>query len=204
MESGLLTLLAGHWGHFQMESGYHSEQWFDLDTLLADRDRLQPFVRELARKLVAHPVDAVVGPKTGGAKLADMIAAELRLESFHADRFEPPAAAGLFSVKYLVPAAQRDRLRGRSVAIVDDAISAGSAVKGTYTDLLACGAKPVAVGALLIFGEAADQFATDQNLQLESVARMSFGIWKPAECPLCRANHALEKVSDAAPSRERR
>jgi orotate phosphoribosyltransferase len=203
MPAPLLTLLARRHGHFQMESGYHSERWFDLDALFADRSRLQPFVRELAGKLAAHKVDAVVGPKTGGAELADMIAAELGLESFHTDRFEPPDATGLFPVQYLVPAAQRDRLHGRSVAIVDDAISAGSAVKGTYADLLACGANPVACGALLIFGDAADKFAIEKNLRLESVARMSFGIWKPDECPLCRAGVACEKVSDAQPPQEK-
>jgi len=203
MQAALLALLAGRRGHFRMESGYHSERWFDLDALFADRERLQPFVRELARKLGAHRIDAVVGPVTGGAMLAEMIGADLGVESFHADRIEPPAAAGLFPIKYLVPAAQRERLRGRSVAIVDDAISAGSAVKGTYTDLLACGAEPVACGALIIFGDAADKFAAEKAMQLESIARMSFGIWKPDECPLCRAGTAFEKVSDAQASREK-
>jgi orotate phosphoribosyltransferase len=196
MPADLPSLLAGRRGHFQMESGYHSERWFDLDALFTDRARLQPFVRELARKLSTHPIDAVVGPKTGGARLAAMIAAELGVEGFHTDRFEPPGATGLFPIQYLVPAAQRERLRGRSVALVDDAISAGSAVKGTYADLLACGAKPVACGALLIFGDAADQFAAEKNLRLASVARMSFGLWPPAECPLCRAAVPLERVSD--------
>lgn len=196
MPDDLLSLLAGRRGHFRMESGYHSERWFDLDALFADRARLHPFVRALAGKLAAHPVDAVIGPKTGGAELAGLIAAELGVEAFHTDRFDTPGATGFFPVKYLVPAAQRDRLRGKAVAIVDDAISAGSAVKGTYTDLIACGANPVAAGALLIFGEAADQFAAEKNLRLECVTRMSFGIWAPEACPLCRAAVPLERVSD--------
>ena len=175
MQHELIALLAGRRGHFQMESGYHSEQWFNLDALFDQRERLQPFVLELARRLAAHRLDAVCGPMTGGAKLA----------------------TGLFPVKYVVPAAQRDKVRGKSVAIVDDAISAGSAVKGTYADLLACGARPVACGALIIFGDAADKFATKNNLPLESIARMSFGMWKPAECPLCQTGVPVEKVSDA-------
>ena len=181
-----------------MESGYHSEQWFDLDSLFSERDRLQPFVRELARQFAAHHIDAVCGPMTGGAKLAELIAAELGLDSFHTERLEPPNATGLFPIRYIVPTAQRERLRGRTVAIVDDAISAGSAVKGTYADLLACGARPTACGALFIFGDAAAQFASEENLRLESIARLPFALWKPAECPLCRAGVPLEKVSDAA------
>ena len=197
MQQALSALLSGRRGHFQMESGYHSEQWFDLDALFADRERLQPFVCELAHRLAAHRIDAVCGPMTGGAKLADLIAAELGLESFHTDRFETPGATERFPVRYVVPAAQRPRLRDTAVAIVDDAISAGSAVKGTYADLLACGARPVACGALFIFGATAAQFAADKNLQLEGIAHLPFALWKPADCPLCRAGVPFENISDA-------
>jgi orotate phosphoribosyltransferase len=88
-------------------------------------------------------------------------------------------------------------VRGKSIAIVDDAISAGSAVRGTLADLKACGARPVAIGALIIFGDGAAKFATDNGLLLEATARTSFAMWKPDECPLCKARVALEKVSDA-------
>jgi orotate phosphoribosyltransferase len=197
MPSDLLALLAGRRGHFRMESGYHSELWFNLDRLFEDRARLQPFVDELARRLAAHRIDAVVGPMTGGTKLAAMIGAKLNIESFHTERFETPNATGLFPVRYTVPAAQRGSLQGKRVAIVDDAISAGSAVKGTHTNLLACGARPIACGALIIFGDRADAFAAENSLKLESIARMSVGMWKPNECPLCRAGVAVERVSDA-------
>ena len=197
MPPDLLTLLAGRRGHFRMESGYHSDQWFNLDRLFDDPARLQPFVDELARGLATHRIEAVVGPMTGGAKLAAMIGAKLKIGSFHTERHETPNATGLFPVRYIVPAAQREQLRGKRVAIVDDAISAGSAVKGTHTDLLACGAKPVACGALIIFGDRADTSAARNNLQLEAIARTSFGMWPPAECPLCKAGLPLENKSDA-------
>jgi len=197
MPSDLLALLAGRRGHFRMESGYHSELWFNLDKLFEDPARLQPFVDELAGRLSAHRIEAIVGPMTGGAKLAEMIGTKLGIESFHTERFETPNATGLFPVRYLVPTAQRDRLRGKRVAIVDDAISAGSAVKGTHADLLACGARPVVCGALFIFGDRADAFAAENSLKLECIARMSFGMWQPSECPLCKTGVRIEQVSDA-------
>ncbi len=196
MPSDLLALLAGRRGHFRMESGYHCELWFNLDKLFEDPARLQPFVDELAGRLTAHHIEAVCGPMTGGAKLADMIGAKLNIKSFRAERLETTNATGLFPVRYLVPTAQRDRLRGKTVGIVDDAISAGSAVKGTHADLLACGAKPVACGALIVFSNAADKFATENNLKLQAVARMSFGMWKPDECTLCKSGVPIELVSD--------
>ncbi|WP_438482236.1 phosphoribosyltransferase family protein [Oleiharenicola lentus] len=162
-----------------------------------DRARLQPFVHELASKLKTLNIDAVCGPMTGGAKLAELVADELCLESFYTERFEPPAATGLFPVRYSVPANQRASLRGRTVAIVDDAISAGSAVKGTYEDLLACGARPIACGALILFGNAAEKLAADRNLALVNVCQLPFALWKPDACPLCEAGLPCEKISDA-------
>jgi orotate phosphoribosyltransferase len=197
MQDELIALLAGRRGHFQMESGYHSEQWFELDGLLQQREKLQPFVIELARRLAVHRVDAVCGPMTGGAKLAERIAAELGVIYLYAERFEPANASGFFPIRYALPANLREQARGKSVAIVDDAVSAGSAVRGTHPDLLACGARPVAIGALFVFGGAAAKFAAENGLALEGIAPMDFGLWKPSECPLCRAGIALEKVSDA-------
>jgi orotate phosphoribosyltransferase len=194
----LLQLLSARRGHFQMESGYHSDSWFELDHLFDETARLQPFVRELARRLARYNPDAICGPMTGGAKLAQMIGSELGLPWFAAERIAPrDASSGLFLVKYQVAFAARAQLRGRSVAIVDDAISAGSAVRGTFAGLVACGARPIALGALIIFGDAAAQFARDNHLALEGIARTSFAMWKPGECPLCRAGTAVEKVSDS-------
>jgi orotate phosphoribosyltransferase len=213
----LLALLAGRRGHFQMESGYHTEAWFELDRLFADADRLQPFVLEFAQRLAHHRVEAIVGPETGGATLAKMIADEmgprpaptasdaaadndrsLAIPSFATKRIEAPAATdGLFPVRYQIPSAAREKLLGLRVAIVDDAISAGSAVRGTFADLRACGARPVALGALIIFGDAAAPFARENRLAIEAIARTSFAMWKPDACPLCRVGTPLEKVSDA-------
>jgi orotate phosphoribosyltransferase len=198
MQADLSALLAGRRSHFRMESGYHSELWFDLDKLFADSARLQPFVDDLAIRLASHRIEAICGPMTGGAKLAAMIGAKLNIKSFHTERFEAPNATGLFPVRYHVPADQRERLRGKAVAIVDDAISAGSAVKGTHADLLACGARPIVCGALIIFGNAADNFAAEKSLRLESVVQMSFNMWLPADCPLCRAGIPVENISDVA------
>src|SRR6266436_2703216 len=193
MQDELIKLLAGRQGHFQMESGYHSETWFNLDRLFDDRARLRPFVSELARRLAAYRIDAVCGPVTGGAKLAELIASELGIPGFFAKRFEPASATVLFPVRYTLPTSQRASACGKRFAIVDDAISAGSAVRGTLADLKAHGGMPVVCGALLIFGDAIDGFAAENSLTVESVERTQFRMWLPVECPLCRSGVALER-----------
>jgi orotate phosphoribosyltransferase len=191
----ITALLARRRGHFQMESGYHSESWFELGSLFDHPAELRPFVTELARRLSSHGANAVCGPMTGGAKLAELISGELGIGYLVAERSETPEATGLFPVKYRIAAAQRQRARGTSVAIVDDAISAGSAVRGTYADLVACGARPVALGALVVFGDAAARFAAETGLALEGIERTPFDLWLPADCPLCRDGVALHKVA---------
>lgn len=195
MANTIGALFAVRRGHFQMESGYHSGSWYELGSLFDHPDELRPFASELARRLAAHGPDAVCGPMTGGAKLAQLIAAELSIGCFEAERFEVPDATGLFPVKYRLPEAQRQKARGRSVAIVDDAISAGSAVRGTHADLIACGARPVALGALVVFGATAARFAAETGLALEGIERMPLPMWQPADCPLCRAGVAVDKAA---------
>ena len=189
------ALVRGRRGHFQMESGYHSSSWSDLDALFDRPDELRPFVSELARRLSAHGPDAVCGPMTGGAKLAELIATELGLDRFVAERLEPPRATGMFPVRYRLPDAQRPSARGRRIAIVDDAISAGSAVRGTYADLVACDARPVALGALIVFGDAAVGFAAGSRLALEAIDRVPLAMWLPADCPLCGRGVPLDTLT---------
>jgi orotate phosphoribosyltransferase len=190
----LLNLAAARRGHFRLESGHHGELWLDLDPWFVRPTILQPFVQALAEQLAPHHPAAVCGPLVGGAFLAQMIAAALDVEFYYTERCAPPPGETLFAVQYRIPAALRDHIRGKAVAVVDDVISAGSAVRGTVADLQAAGARPVALGALLVMTRAAATFATAQAIPLAHLAYMDPGIWLPAGCPLCAAGVPLEEV----------
>ena len=55
--------------------------------------------------------------------------------------------------------------------MVDDVMSAGSALRGTFDEVMAHGAEPVVVGALLVLGSAGAGYFADQGIAVESVAR---------------------------------
>ena len=188
MEEKLLELLSARRGHFVIESGHHGNLWLDLDSLFLRPAKLRPFARDLAQRLGRHGIDAVVGPLVGGAFVAEMIAADLDLRFAFAER-----RVGVGSVTYAIPDAFHDHLRGQTVAIVDDAINAGSATRATFAALAALGARPVAVGALLILGDTALPFFAAQKLAVESVARLANELWEPAACPLCASGVPLEE-----------
>jgi orotate phosphoribosyltransferase len=194
MRDDLLNLISAREGHFRLESGYHGVLWLDLDPLFLSPARLQPFVDELAHRLSGHGIDAVCGPLTGGAFLAQSLAASLGVEFYFTERFLPPDPADLYPFGYGLPDALCESVRGKSVAIVDDVISAGSAVRGTFTALQSCGAIPACMGALLVLGTPAAIFCANHNIPLEQLAQMEYNIWTPSECPLCASGVPLEDI----------
>jgi orotate phosphoribosyltransferase len=195
MQTELLTLIAARNGHFRLESGHHGSLWLDLDPLFVRPGRLRRFVAGLADKLARHHIEAVCGPLTGGAFLAQSVAAALDVEFYYTQGVAPRERDALYAVTYRMPDGLHERAQGKSVAVVDDVINAGSAVRGTLAELRACGATPAAVGALLALGPAAAGLCADQHLPLETIAQLSNEIWAPAECPLCAAGTPLQDLT---------
>lgn len=196
MTQDFLSLVPARRGHFQLESGHHAALWLDLDALFVQPARLRPFVAKLAAGLEKYEVAGVCGPLLGGAFLAQMLASSLDVEFFFTERITPSEPGGLYRAQYRLPPALCNRVAGSCIAIVDDVISAGSAVRGTYTEVRTCGARPVVVGALLQLGSAAGRFFDPEGVSVESVVKMDFDLWVPAECPLCAAQTPLEDPAD--------
>jgi orotate phosphoribosyltransferase len=185
MESNVLDLLPIRRGHFCFESGYHGEIWLDLDRLFANPRRIAPLARELAGRLSRHGVEAVVGPLVGGAFLAQMLAAELGAEFAYTEPQPAAAGVGLYPVAYRLPKTVAPLLKDKRVAIVDDAINAGSALRGTFHALVAAGAKPAVAGALIVLSDTASPFLAANGLVLEGLVTLATPLWVPEVCPLC-------------------
>src|ERR1700737_3902894 len=129
-------------GHFRFESGHHGDRWLEPDLLLQRPTALRPFAIALSQRLRRHDLEVVCGPLTGGAFLAQMVAEQCDVAFAFAERFAPPPSDALYQVRYGIPDALRDGLRGASVAIVNDVTNAGSAGRGTHQDRGACAARP--------------------------------------------------------------
>ena len=181
----VLDLLDARRGHFLLESGHHGDLWLELDRLFVRPARLETFAEELGRRLAAHGIDGLCGPLTGGAFLAETAAAKLDLEFSWAERSEDG---------YRIPAPLRSGLEGKTVAIVDDVVNAASASRATLEELGACGARTVALGALVTLGSTPDAFAEREGLALERLATLPNSLWDPSDCPMCAAGEPpLEK-----------
>ncbi|HZR25396.1 MAG TPA: hypothetical protein VFA59_17505 [Vicinamibacterales bacterium] len=181
-------------GHFRMESGYHADLWMDLETLCKRPDAIRPFARQLADRLRVHDVDAVCGPLNEGAFVALMVTEELGVDFTYAERIAT-ASTALFPVRYELPQPLRPVVASRRVAIVNDVISAGSAVRGAYEGLIAAGATVVAIGALLVLGDAIGRFAGEHGVTVIALSREDYSMWTPDACPLCAAGVAISSIT---------
>jgi orotate phosphoribosyltransferase len=200
MQETILNLLDPKSGHFLLESGHHGDRWLDLEALCLRPRLLDPLIVELANRLAAFGIDAVCGPLVEGAFVALIVANRLDVEFTYSERHSQPAPDGLFPAAYRVPVTLRGKLRGKRVAIVNDVINAGSAVKGTFTDLQECEANVVAIGALLVLGTAASEFATQMNLALIALETLPNNLWTAQTCPLCSSGVPLQDVAGFAAS----
>jgi orotate phosphoribosyltransferase len=196
--TSFLELVSGRNGHFRLESGHHSRLWLDLDPLFAGPRRIEPFVSALASALRIYGIEGVCGPLLGGAFLAQLVAQSLAVDFCFTERVLPTQTGKLYEARYRLPPAFASRISGKRMAIVDDVMSAGSALRGTYSELQAHGAVPVVAGALLVLGSKGADFFKERSIAVEAVARDDFELWQPSNCPLCAAGIALEDVTTQA------
>ena len=194
MRDELFALMAARRGHFRLESGHHGDLWLDVDQMFRRPTRLRPFVAALAQRVAAYDVDIVCGPLTGGAFVAQWVAEQLDAEFVYADRRPRRDGHGLFPVDYRIPAALEGIVRGKRVAVVNDVINAGSAVRGALDDLRRLEAWPTTLGALLVLGDSAAALAAAHDVPLECLVKSPNQIWLPAECPLCASGTPLEDI----------
>lgn len=193
-QSAIFNLFSTRRGHFLLESGHHGEIWLDLELLCRQPADLKPLAVALTERLAPFGVDAVCGPLIEGAFVGLIVTETLGCEFAYSVRYSRATADGLFPAAYRVPGALRRRLQNKRIALVNDVINAGSAVKGTFADLQACGAEVVAIAALLVLGDAAASFATENKVSLISLSMFPNQVWAPPSCPLCAASVPLEDV----------
>jgi orotate phosphoribosyltransferase len=194
MAEDVLELLSARRGHFLLESGHHGDLWLDLEALCYRPHRVRAIAVDLAKAIAEWEVDAVCAPLIEGAFVGLFVALELNVDFTYSERFARPSHDGLFPAGYKIPAALREKIRGRRVAIVNDVINAGSAVRGTFDDLESCGANIVGISALLVLGTAISEYSSSKGVPLVSVAQVPNHLWAPSDCPLCATGAALMDV----------
>ncbi len=192
MTDDFLKSLPARRGHFLLESGYHTDLWFNLDALFVSPSDLAPQIAALSYLLRPYSISAVCGPLLGGAFLAHAVASNMGLRFYFTQQVPSKTLGPLFAAEYQLPPELRRQVGKERIAIVDDVVSAGSSVRATEQELMEAGALTVAVGTLLVLGNQAVDYFSVRAIPLVALARQDFNLWSPAECQLCRAGTSLE------------
>jgi len=201
IEQEVLGALAAARGHFVYESGHHGDLWLDLDALFVDARRARGWAAALAQRAAGCRPEIVVGPLTGGAFLAQLMAAEMGAKFVFAERGVSEEGA----VRYRIPAPMRGAVSGRRGLLVDDAVNAGSALRSTLADLMDCGAELAGLASLLASrpaglalgdapparDDAASQIARQHGVPFFTLVSLKRGLWAPETCPLCASGAPL-------------
>jgi orotate phosphoribosyltransferase len=175
-------------GHFVYESGHHGDLWLNLDALFINARRVRGWAAALADRAAICRPDLVCGPLTGGAFIAQPLAAEIDAGFVFAERF----VSGGDTVQYRIPESLRPIIHGKRALLADDAINAGSALLATCADLLDCGAELAGIAALLTLGESAARTAKQHQVPLFTLVSLERRMWTAAECPLCKSGVPLD------------
>ena len=170
-------------GHFVLSSGRHSDEYWEKFRLLEWPRVTQQLCQEIAARYKAQEVEAVVGPTTGGALLAQEVARQLDTRCLLAE----PA-----------PIHQGRELRrgftlhpGERVLIVDDVLTTGLSLRETLSALERY--QPTIAGIEVLIdrsgGSAIEQFGVPCHALLTVSART----YEPSECPLCASGMPIVK-----------
>ena len=185
MEFRTIELAHPRHGHFDLGTGYHGDVWLDLDALFLRPSVLRPDVKVLADRLREHRVDAVCGPMEGGAFLAYALAELMGVAFLPAYRVPASDAAAATAYRLAQTGGDGEGIGGWRVAIADDAVNAGTAVRACARRLREHGALPVAVAALLAVGPARQVVPAALSVPFYAVDTVQSQAWRPEDCPLC-------------------
>ena len=194
--SQFLSLVNGQRGHFLYESGYHSDLWLDLETLCHRPTEIQPLIQELCREVEEMKPEVICGPLVEGGLLALLAARELGLAFVYSLRLGETPGTTMFPIAYELPKALKPAVAGKRVAVVNDVISAGSAVRGTWQSLKESGAEVVGIASLVVLGDTFYEFAKQAGVPVKALLTMENNLWEPEQCPLCAAKVPLQKLAD--------
>lgn len=164
-------------GHFVLNSGLHSEYYFQKFRILENPDATTRMCGIIADHFRTMPIDWVVGPTTGGTVIAFEVARQLRTCTAIAEEHEGDRVIR-----------RGYDLADKSVLIVDDVLTTGKSLVQTIAAVKGKGANVTGVAVLI------DRSVEKMTFDYFAVYRKVVQNFSEKECPLCRNNVPLDTL----------
>ena len=159
-------------GHFLLSSGLHSPNYMQCALVLQKPWVAEKLCKALAKELIGHKIDAVIGPALGGMAVSYEIGRALKVRSIFAERVD-----GTFMLRRGFSLKKNERF-----LVVEDVITTGKSIYEVIALVEKLGGKVEVVASLVDRSGGAAIFAQD----FLSLLKIQIKTYRPEECPLCR------------------
>ena len=166
-------------GHFTLSSGLHSTGYLQCALVLQDGARAEMLGCELAEALENYGATAVLSPAIGGLIIGHEVGRALGVKAIFAERQEKTLT---LRRGFSVSASDR-------VIIIEDVVTTGLSTRETIEVAKAAGATVVAAGSIIDRSGG----AVDLGVPFHGLAALKLPVYKPEDCPLCKAGTPVTK-----------
>ena len=169
-------------GHFVLSSGRHSDEYWEKFRLLEWPNVTEQLCSQIASRYKQNGIEAVVGPTTGGALLAQEVARQLDTRCFLAES---------------APDGGRELRRGfvlhplERVLIVDDVLTTGLSLRETLSAIERF--QPEIVGIEVLIDRSGGDATSQFGVSCRALLTVSAHTYYSEECPLCKEGIPIVK-----------
>lgn len=173
-------------GHYVYKEWEHGDTYVNKDALFPHTGETALLCSALAERFInddTNPIEAVIGPESGGAVVSQWVASYLRRRT---NRDVLSLRADKAGDDFVIKRGYDKLIKKKFVLVVEDVVNKGSSVKKVIAKTRECGGIVIGVGALWNRG----------NVKIENVPNFLSLVnkelpkWDPKErpCPLCEQN----------------
>lgn len=160
-------------GHFRLTSGLHSDTYLQCALVLQHPKLAEKLAERMAEQLSHLKPDVVVGPAMGGVTWAYQLGLTLGCRALFTERSEDVMSLRRgFAIK-----------PGEKVLVAEDVSTTGGSALEVIR--LLEGYRAEILGVALIVDRTAGKL--DFGLPYWSLYQLEPKVWRPAQCPLCKA-----------------
>lgn len=171
-------------GHFVLISGRHSDAYINKDALYTYTRDLSQLCKMMAERFGGENIEAVIGPASGAAILAQWTAyhlSDMKGSNVYATYADKDGQGG-----FVIKRGYDQILKGKRVLVVEDLTTTGGSMKKVVDAASAVGADVVGAIAICNRGDVTkDAVGAPIFDQLVTVHLES---WDEGECELCQSN----------------
>jgi orotate phosphoribosyltransferase len=164
-------------GHFLLNSGLHSQFYFQKFRILENPEATSLLCAMIADHFKDAGIDWVIGPTTGGIVIAFEVARQMRLMTGIAEEYK-----GQRTIR------RGYDIKGKRILIVDDVMTTGKSLIETIDAVKSKGAHVTGVGVLI------DRSLETMPFDFFATYSKVVENYDPADCPLCKQNVPLSTL----------